>query len=279
MKITISHQLTLPLGSGNARAVQHVLLTPISGPTQRVKDWSIDMPGMDAAARFIDAFGNRALLVSQSKPEGDIAITVKGEVETTDRNGVLGRLTGEPVVALYKRVTPLTKPDPRILDRFAEADRRGGRIALFHGVMERIAEFYRFGDVDEADATQSQDGQSQSQGTTPEPSEPDDREQVDAATFAHAFIATVRALDIPARYVTGYLAGDEDRPAAFHAWAEAYDDSLGWIGFDAALGICPTDRHVRVAAGLDGLSTQAVRMVPVAAEMSASEVSVEAVAQ
>jgi len=277
MKITISHQLTLPLGSGNARAVQHVLLTPISGPTQRVKDWSIDMPGMDAAARFIDAFGNRALLVSQSKPDGDIAITVKGEVETTDRNGVLGRLTGEPVVALYKRVTPLTKPDPRILDRFAEADRRGGRIALFHGIMERIAELYRFGDVDEA-ATQTQDGQSQSQGAA-EAAEPDDREQADAATFAHTFIATVRALDISARYVTGYLAGDEDHPAAFHAWAEASDDSLGWIAFDAALGICPTDRHVRVAAGLDGLATQPVRLVPPAGEPATGEVRIEALEQ
>src|SRR5665213_3281287 len=111
MKITISHQLTLSAGSGSARAVQHLLLTPISGPTQRVADWSIEMPGMDTAARFVDAFGNRALLVGQSKPDGDITITVKGEVETTDRNGVLGRITGEPVIALYKRVTPLTKPD------------------------------------------------------------------------------------------------------------------------------------------------------------------------
>lgn len=281
MKITISHQLTLPLGSGNARTVQHVLLTPISGPTQRVTNWSIEMPGMDTAARFVDAFGNRALLVGQSKLEGNIAIMVAGEVETTDRNGVLGRLTGEPVIALYRRVTPLTKPDPRILDQFLDADRRGGRIALFHGIMERIAELYRYGDIEEpepgdAAQTQSQDGQSQSQSAA---HEADDREQVDAETFAHAFIGTVRALDIPARYVTGYLAGDEDRPAAFHAWAEAYDDSLGWIGFDAALGICPIDRHVRVAAGLDALSTQPVRLVPPAGEPVAGKVSVEAVAQ
>jgi transglutaminase-like putative cysteine protease len=284
MKISISHQLTLPLGTGSARAVQHLLLTPILGPTQRVKDWSIDMPGMDTAARFIDAFGNRALLVGQSKPEGDIVITVKGEVETTDRNGVLGRVTGEPVIALYKRVTPLTKADPRILDQFLDADRRSGRIALFHGIMERIAELYRFGDIEEPDRTgaaqtQSQDGQSQSQGTTDAPAEPDDREQVDAAGFAHAFVGTVRALDIPARYVTGYLAGEDERPAAFHAWAEAYDDSLGWIGFDAALGICPIDRHVRVAAGLDALSTQPVRLVPPAGEPIAGEVNIEAVAQ
>jgi len=278
MKITISHRLTLPLGTGNTRAVEHVLLMPISGPTQRVKEWSIEMPGMDTAARFVDAFGNRALLVSQSKPEGDIAITVKGEVETTDRNGVLGRLTGEPVIALYERVTPLTRPDPRVLDQFRDAERRGGRIALFHGIMERIGELYRFGDIEEPESAQSQDGQAQSQAAN-EAAETDDREQADAATFAHAFIGTVRALDIPARYVTGYLAGDEDRPAAFHAWAEAYDDSLGWIGFDAALGICPIDRHIRVAAGLDALSTQAVRLMPLAGEPIRGEVSIEAVAQ
>jgi len=279
MKITISHQLTLSLGAGSSRAVQHVLLTPVSGPTQRVKDWSIDMPGIETAARFVDSYGNRALLVSQSKPEGDIAIVVKGEVETSDRNGVLGRLTGEPVIALYKRVTALTKPDPRIVDTFIDADRRGGRIALFHGIMERIGAIYRFGEAEgEAGDAQSQEGQTQHQGAA-EPDEPDEREQADAATFAHAFISTVRALDIPARYVTGYFAGDDDRPAAFHAWAEAYDDSLGWIGFDAALGICPTDHHVRVAAGLDALSTQAVRLVPPAGEAAMGEVTIEAVAQ
>ena len=43
------------------------------------------------------------------------------------------------------------------------------------------------------------------------------------------------------------------------AWAEAYVENLGWIGFDAANGVCPTDHYVRVAIGLDALGAAPIR--------------------
>jgi transglutaminase-like putative cysteine protease len=46
---------------------------------------------------------------------------------------------------------------------------------------------------------------------------------------------------------------------AGHAWAEAYVENLGWVGFDAANGISTTDAHVRVAMGLDYLGAAPVR--------------------
>ena len=46
---------------------------------------------------------------------------------------------------------------------------------------------------------------------------------------------------------------------ASHAWAEAFVPDLGWVGFDATNGICITDAHVRVAAGLDYLGAAPVR--------------------
>ena len=42
-------------------------------------------------------------------------------------------------------------------------------------------------------------------------------------------------------------------------WAEAHVPGLGWIGFDPAGGVCSTDRHVRVAIGLDHLGAAPVR--------------------
>ncbi len=76
MKIAIRHSMSLMVGAGVARGVQHVLLTPATGPTQTVREWSIEMPGIDKAASFVDAFGNRAQLVSQIKPEPELVITV-----------------------------------------------------------------------------------------------------------------------------------------------------------------------------------------------------------
>jgi transglutaminase-like putative cysteine protease len=90
------------------------------------------------------------------------------------------------------------------------------------------------------------------------------------------FVGAARALDIPARYVTGYLAGSDEAAASFHAWAEAYDDSLGWIAFDAALGYCPTDQHVRLATGLDSLTTMPLRSVPNGSKPELVTLSVDA---
>jgi transglutaminase-like putative cysteine protease len=69
---------------------------------------------------------------------------------------------------------------------------------------------------------------------------------------AHIFIAAARTIGVPARYITGYLVvGAEGSADAHHAWAEAWVEGLGWVGFDVANRICPTERYVRLAAGLD----------------------------
>ena len=69
---------------------------------------------------------------------------------------------------------------------------------------------------------------------------------------AHVFISAARLLGFPARYVSGYfVTGGEFASEAQHAWAEAFIDGLGWLGFDPANQLCPTDRYIRLACGLD----------------------------
>ncbi|MCS6760224.1 MAG: hypothetical protein MO852_15820 [Candidatus Devosia euplotis] len=50
----------------------------------------MDMPGIDSAARFSDAYGNAVQLVNQASPDGALMVNVTGTVVTTDRAGVLG---------------------------------------------------------------------------------------------------------------------------------------------------------------------------------------------
>ncbi|RZJ00902.1 MAG: hypothetical protein EOP39_23850 [Rubrivivax sp.] len=258
MLITISHTLSLTLGPGIVRSVQHVLLTPQTGATQAVREWAIDMPGFADAASFIDGFGNRAQLVSQHRPEAELVVSVTGVVETIDRNGVVGRVQGEPPAGLYRRPSPLAKAAGAITSKFRSAPKQGQeRIALLHALMDRVGEVV--GGEPAQSQTQSTEGQSQSQSQGAVA-----KAAASAADFAHAFIGAARALDIPARYVTGYVAGHGEE-TFWHAWVEAWDDGLGWIGFDPMLGYCPTDKHVRVAVGLDAGSVPPVRSVPVIA--------------
>ena len=79
--------------------------------------------------------------------------------------------------------------------------------------------------------------------------------------LTHIFIAAARHLGVPARYVGGHFYRDDGVTAqeAGHAWAEAYVDRLGWVGFDPANKLCATDAHVRVAVGLDYLGAAPVR--------------------
>jgi transglutaminase-like putative cysteine protease len=79
--------------------------------------------------------------------------------------------------------------------------------------------------------------------------------------YAHIFIGCARSAGIPARYVSGHLLRADGMVAqeAGHAWAEAYVQNLGWVGFDATNAICTTDAHVRVAIGLDYLGAAPVR--------------------
>lgn len=235
MKLTVTHTLIVPLGAPS-RAVEHVLLTPSNTPQQKLEHWSIEMPGFDHAAAFRDGYGNRAHLVSQSKPGDSIIVSVAGSAETTDRAGVLGRLDYEPPAALYLRPSPHAVADETLIAGLPQ----GGRIALLHELMDRVHARTA------PSQSQSAEGQSQNSGTT------------DATPLAHAFIGAARAIGIPARYATGYRAGSD----ALHAWAEAWDDRLGWIGFDPLLNLCPAETHLRLATALDAPTATPLRIVP-----------------
>ena len=77
---------------------------------------------------------------------------------------------------------------------------------------------------------------------------------------AHIFISAAREAAIPARYVTGYLLLEDQEVAdAHHAWAEAWVEGLGWLAFDVANRICPTDHYVRIGAGLDAQYATPIR--------------------
>jgi transglutaminase-like putative cysteine protease len=72
--------------------------------------------------------------------------------------------------------------------------------------------------------------------------------------FANFFICLTRLLELPSRYVCGYVLPRSDKEVdpvsqATHAWIEVYLPQVGWKGFDPTNGCLPTVDHVRVAHG------------------------------
>jgi transglutaminase-like putative cysteine protease len=76
--------------------------------------------------------------------------------------------------------------------------------------------------------------------------------------FAHVQIACLRSLNLPARYVSGYLRTypPPGRPRlvgadASHAWVSSYCPGVGWVDLDPTNNVVPTDGHVTLAWGRD----------------------------
>ena len=72
--------------------------------------------------------------------------------------------------------------------------------------------------------------------------------------FTHVLLAVLRRLQLPSRYVSGYLAPSDittEATIATHAWAEVRLPTLGWVGCDPTSGSFIGTRHIRVAVGRD----------------------------
>jgi len=82
--------------------------------------------------------------------------------------------------------------------------------------------------------------------------------------FAHLLTAMLRLLNIPSRYVSGYICPSRSGmrgEGATHAWAEAYIPDYGWLGIDPTNNCIANEMHVRLAVGRNFSDCSPVRGV------------------
>jgi transglutaminase-like putative cysteine protease len=238
MRIAIRHTSRYQYDQPVPYALQRLRLRPQSGPGQQVINWQVVVDGVEPTLSWIDGFGNRVELVRHERNKHDIVIVAMGIVDTVDMAGIYGNVSEVAPAWVYERETILTRPGERVRALGASVSGRNGQLESLHALMNAIhgSVVWEPGitNVDTEAEAALLSGRGVCQDHT------------------HVFIAVARLLGIPARYVSGYLLMDGvAMQAASHAWAEAYLDGLGWIGFDAANKTCPDGRYVRIATGLD----------------------------
>jgi transglutaminase-like putative cysteine protease len=247
MRIRIDHETRYGYARAARFIVQSLRLTPRSTEAQQVRDWRIETDVDTRLRRSEDAFGNIVHTLYTERPTDALMVRVTGEVATVNTGGVL-RGTPERLSPLvFLRDTALTHADPALRAFASEIGDHGSSLDRLHRLMGAINESVAFmvGSTT-ADHTAA-DAFAQKQGVCQD--------------HAQIFIACARRMGIPARYVSGHLHRSDgiiDQDAA-HAWAEGWVEDLGWVGFDAANGICPTEHYVRVATGLDALGASPIR--------------------
>ncbi|MFZ5704163.1 MAG: transglutaminase family protein [Pseudomonadota bacterium] len=241
MRLLIHHQTEYRFTVPQTRVVQMLRMTPTSHVGQNIVDWHIDVDCDARLKHSRDGFGNVVSMLYLAGPIERIGMRVSGEVLTEDRAGVVAGTSETLPSAVFRRSTELTKAPEALVDLAARhGPETGDELARAHALNTAVAGLFDC---------------SRQRSTVVRPvSEILDARNGCSMDLAHVLVSVAREAGFAARFVTGYIYREDpgsDHRHAPHFWAEVDVPGFGWIGFDPANDMCPNDRYVRVAKGLD----------------------------
>jgi len=237
MRLSIHHVTSYRFAGPVRFGLQQVRKTPKTTAHQTVLNWRTEITGGRKELVFEDHHNNTTELVSLDRETQSLDVLSEGEIEVSDTHGIVGAHRGPAPLWLYRRITPRTEAREHVR-------------ALLKGLppardLDRLHHL----------CTMIRDAVTYETGASEPTWSAEETLRAGAGVcqdHAHVFIACARHLGLPARYVSGYLLMDgQTDQTAMHAWAEAWLDDLGWVGFDVSNVISPDARYVRVATGLD----------------------------
>ncbi len=231
-------------------------LTPRARPGQIIREAQLDIsPLPDIRRDEIDHFGNNTTSISVTAPHRQFIVALSATVDvahpappavTPRWEGIAAAALDDMSVAEFCLGSPLAQPGSEIADYAAQSFPAGrpvldGLIDLNRRVFTDMS--YRSGVT--STATTAKQALKLRAGVCQD--------------YAHLMIAGLRALGLPARYVSGYLrtlppAGQEKRRGAdqSHAWAASWlGHDVGWVDFDPTNNLVVADEHVTLAWGRD----------------------------
>ncbi|WP_411703683.1 transglutaminase family protein [Edaphovirga cremea] len=240
MRLNVNHQTHYTYANQVRRSTQYLRLTPQDSSHQKIISWQLTLP--ESATQTRDAYGNVLHVLTLDQPHQDITITAQGVVDIEDN--VEDDHAGHLSPLVFLRASTLTYADISIREF---AGRFFRPLAQHSSLCDLMGELllkmpYSPGttSVSDSAAEAFMAGQGVCQDHT------------------HVFLACCRSLNIPARYVSGYLYTEESSHVAMHAWAEAWLDGR-WQSFDVTNNTCQPNQHLKLAIGIDYLDACPVR--------------------
>ena len=238
MRLAIRHTTRYKFSEPVVHALQRLRLTPKETQGQSIVSWDMEYENAAPELTYEDQHRNTVTLVAVESGVHEMTVTCHGEVDTSDHAGVIGRHAGHlPLWSFYTQ-TPLTRPGEAMRQLASRFHGRADRLDMLHELSAAVLEEVDYTIGSTVPTTTGEEAFAAKAGVCQD--------------HAHIFLGMARMLDVPARYVSGYLMMDDRvNQDATHAWAEAFVDGLGWVGFDISNGISPDQRYVRVATGRD----------------------------
>lgn len=262
MKLSVRHHTTYRFDPPMRGLVQSLRLWPSVCQNQTVLDWSVDVAGAAPGAAFVDGAGDRIATATLTGEVTEVIVSVEGTVETADLSGVLTGHKEKVPPMVYLRDTRATRSDQALRD-LAQAAVAGHADGLdrAHAIREAVSAAIAYEPGETTAETTAAEALAAGKGVCQD--------------HAHAMIAVAHALDIPARYVVGYLNAEGGMAEASHAWAELHVDALGWVGFDAANHKCPDETYIRLGSGFDATDAAPIRGMAQGVGAEAMEIDVK----
>lgn len=252
MKLTVSHESVYRFDPPMRGVVQSLRMTPSACENQTAQDWSISVEGATLGAGFRDGAGDWIDTATVLGPVDIVTISVSGTVETRDTGGLLKGHRERIHPRAYLRASHSTKPDVALTELAAQAVSglpADNVLDHAHALANAVGEAIAYTPGQTQHGTTAAEALAMGQGVCQD--------------HAHALIAVALSVEIPARYVTGYLfsSAEDGMDEASHAWAELWIPDLGWVGFDPANRICTNDQYIRIGSGADAHEAAPIRGV------------------
>ena len=262
-RYSISHETTYNYANPVEFGLHEARLSPVNGPHQKLLEHAIEVtPPPTWTAAFIDHFGNNMQHIAIENVHDFLTVIQRSVVEievpagTLDAGPAWETLRDAMIDDEYPHVAEFIYPSPHVI--LDDAATEFARLAFTPGAPVAEAAL-KLACLFKSEFTYAP-GSTTISTTVPEVLE--GRRGV-CQDFSHAMIAGLRALKIPACYVSGYLKtyspsrADDESPAlvdaaATHAWVAVWcGPELGWMEFDPTNALAVTDEHISVAYGRD----------------------------
>ena len=244
MKLSVIHETHYKYSSPVPLSHQLLHLTPRELPWQHCTVYKLTVEPQPAELEARDDYyGNPTVRALLATPHNELLVRAESEVEVQPR-GQAPSLPGEPAEFIHE--SPHIETWRELTDyagKSAAADRPPLEVAT--DLMRRIHKDFKFDRTATSISTPLRQVMKQRSGVCQD--------------FAHLMTGGLRALGIPARYVSGYIvtAPPPGRPRlvgadASHAWVSIYlDEEKGWIDLDPTNDRIVDDEYVTLAWGRD----------------------------
>ncbi|MCI4663099.1 MAG: transglutaminase family protein [Neomegalonema sp.] len=258
----ITHRTAYSYSSPVVHSRHLLFLAPRETPTQDVARHGLLIQPIPAAKNdWTDYFGNRVVEIMLEAEHQEMSVTATSDVMVRANEAPaldagpawellaerrLGAADGFDRSVLDFAVPSRAIPSSLAARKFALETIKPGAPILeaAQSVMTRIFEDFNFDPSATSVSTPVEQVLEQRSGVCQD--------------FAQVAISTLRALGLPARYVSGYIRtippeGQERLVGAdaSHAWFSVWAPEIGWVDFDPTNNLINSPDHVTVAYGRD----------------------------